>query len=292
MPEQTIQDSIIGEPADREPQKDLHIYYLKGRLPDGATDAADHFLGNWEEEDYSFLFFSRPSEHFIDEKIAALPGIQLLDSYVMTYDEWHGDRVTTFRVNRFIIIPPWEKKHRSPQSPDDIEILLDPGLVFGTGTHPTTNDCLEALLTLCYDAEIESILDLGTGTGLLALAAAKLGCKRALAVDFNYLAAKTAYQNVCLNGLQEKILVVHGRAEELMDKPSDLMISNIHYDVMKHLIKTEAFLGFRYFILSGLLRSEARNVAEQLKRLPVKIIKTWDRDGVWHTFLGATINHY
>ncbi|RJP76197.1 MAG: hypothetical protein C4522_18985 [Desulfobacteraceae bacterium] len=293
MPEHKTRNRITCDPDENKvPQKDLYIYYLKGLLPSGATDSADHFLGNWEEDDYSFLFFSRPSDQFVDEKISTLPNIQLLDKYEMTYEEWHGDKITTLRVNQFIIIPPWERKNQNMQSQDEFEIILDPGLVFGTGTHPTTNDCLEALLTLWYGAEIESILDLGTGTGLLAIAAVKLGCKRALAVDFNLLAAKTAYKNVCLNGLEGKILVVHGRAEELMDKPSDLMISNIHYDVMKNLINTEAFLNFRYFILSGLLRSEAKSVADQLKRLPVKILKTWDQDGVWHTFLGTTINLY
>jgi ribosomal protein L11 methyltransferase len=289
MSESRIQNRMIYT-TDSVPQKDLHIYYLKGRLPREATDSADHFLGNWEEDGYSFLFFSKPADPFIEKQIAILPDIQFLDKYTMTYEEWHGDKITTFRVNRFIIVPPWEKKQQNRKSTNDLEIILDPGLVFGTGNHPTTNDCLEALITLWYDEKIESILDLGTGTGLLAIAAAKLGCSKALAVDFNYLAAKTAFNNVCLNRLEEKIIVVQGRAEELMDKPLDLMISNIHYDVMKNLIKTAAFLKFRYFILSGLLRSEARMIADQLKRLPVKMIKTWDRDGVWHTFLGTTIN--
>jgi ribosomal protein L11 methyltransferase len=289
MPESKKQNRMIYTP-DSLPQKDLHIYYLKGHLPGKATDSADHFLGNWEEDGFSFLFFSESADHFIEKQIAILPDIEFLDKYTMTYEEWHGNKITTFRVNRFIIIPPWEKKNQSSVSANDLEIILDPGLVFGTGNHPTTNDCLEALITLWYGAEIESILDLGTGTGLLAIAAAKLGCKKALAVDFNYLAAKTAFNNVCLNRLEEKIIVIRGRAEEFMDKPVDLMISNIHYDVMKNLIKTEAFLTFRYFILSGLLRSEARIVADQLKRLPVKMMKTWDRDGVWHTFLGTTIN--
>lgn len=272
------------------PQKDLYIYYFKGTPPEDATASADYFLGNWEEDGYSFLFFSRPAERFIAKSIATLPGIQLLDHYKMTYEQWHGDKVTTFRVNRFVIIPPWEMECREPALPDDMEIFLDPGLVFGTGTHPTTNDCLEALLTLWYGAEIESVLDLGTGTGLLALAAVKLGCRRALGVDLNRLAVKTAHDNVCRNHFSDQMVVIQGRAEEFMDKPFDLMISNIHYDVMKDLIGAETFLNFRYFILSGLLRSEARTVADKLKGLPVKIIRTWDKDDVWHTFLGTTIN--
>jgi ribosomal protein L11 methyltransferase len=135
-----------------------------------------------------------------------------------------------------------------------------------------------------------AVLDLGTGTGLLAVAAAKLQCSPVLAVDFNFLAATTARNNVKLNGLENNILVVQGVAEELLDKPVDLMISNIHYDVMKNLTQLKGFLNSRFFILSGLLRSEAGNVKDQLNRLPITILNIWERDGIWHTMLGKTNN--
>ena len=165
-------------------------------------------------------------------------------------------------------------------------MIVDPGVVFGTGTHPTTHDCLEAIASLCYEEKIESVLDLGTGTGILAIAAVLLGGKSAVAVDLNFLAAKTALKNVSFNQLDSKILVVQGRAEDLVERAADLMISNIHYDVMIHLIRAAAFLDHRWFILSGLLRSEAREVACYLERLPATILNTWERDGIWHTFLG------
>jgi ribosomal protein L11 methyltransferase len=76
-------------------------------------------------------------------------------------------------------------------------ILMDPGVVFGTGTHPTTHDCLSAL-QLAFDRQaVTRVLDVGTGTGLLALAAAKMGRASRVAVDLNHLAAETARNAMC-----------------------------------------------------------------------------------------------
>ena len=132
------------------------------------------------------------------------------------------------------------------------------------------------------------MLDLGTGTGVLALAAARLGCNKIVAVDYNYLAAKTARGNVALNNLDDRILVVNGRAEEHTTIATDLLVANIHYEVMKELVRTEGFLRQKWFILSGLLRSEAGKIEDTLKTLPVLILKRWNQNDIWHTILGIT----
>jgi len=204
----------------------------------------------------------------------------------MTYDQWQGNKIAPFKVGRFHIIPPWGKEpNRTEASSKDLTVLLDPGVVFGNGLHTTTQDCLKALEMLFLRENIASALDLGTGTGLLSLAVSLLGCKSTLAVDFNFLAANTALRNVRLNGLENTILVAQGRAEDFIDSPSDLMIANIHYDVMKQLITSQSFLEKKWFILSGLLRSQARDLRLKLSRLPVNIVKEWERDGIWHTLL-------
>ena len=164
--------------------------------------------------------------------------------------------------------------------------MLDPGLVFGTGTHPTTRDCLEALETAACSKQIKTVLDLGTGTGLLSLVAARLGSKRVVAVDLNLLAARTAARNVQLNQLEDRVVIVQAKAEDVIAYPADLLIANIHYDVMRRLISAKGFLDKKRFILSGLLRSEAKDVADRLARYPVKILEHWAREGIWHTFYG------
>jgi ribosomal protein L11 methyltransferase len=124
----------------------------------------------------------------------------------------------------------------------------------------------------------------------LALAAARLGCRLNLAVDLNLLAAKTAKKNVGLNRLEKQIAVVQGYAEAFIDCPADLLIANIHYDVMQKLICTKGFSTPKRFILSGLLRSEAKQVRIELERLPAKILKSWTHEGIWHTFYGKIVN--
>jgi ribosomal protein L11 methyltransferase len=271
------------------PYKDLYIYYLQGRLKPDKKIFGNNFIGNWQEDDFSFLFFSNPSHDEVEKILTSHPELTLVDEFHMTYDQWQGGEITPFEVGRFRIVPFWQKQFKKINScPDQLSIILDPGVVFGAGTHTTTQDCLNALELVFSREKIESVLDLGTGTGLLALAASRLGCKNILAVDFNFLAASTALRNVRLNRLQDQIIIVQGRAEDFIDSPSDLVIANIHYDVMKHLIASPGFYKNKWFILSGLLRSQARELFYELSQNRVQIVKKWERDGIWHTFLGKT----
>ena len=249
------------------------------------------FIGCWQENEFSFLFFSKPSHDKVKKILSLQPDLDLLDEFQMTYDEWQGDKLSPFKVGRFWIIPPWDTPWDPQDSDGDkLSIILDPGVVFGTGTHPTTQNCLEALELVFARADCTSAIDLGTGTGLLAIAASRLGCPKILAVDLNLLAVSTTHKNIKRNRLQDSVLAVQGRAEDFIDSPSDLVIANIHYDVMKHLIASQGFLAKKWFILSGLLRTQARDIADRLSRSPAQIIKTWDQDGIWYTFCGRIGN--
>ena len=268
-----------------DPSRDLFIYYLKGRLQAANGMFQNNFIGNWQEEDDSFLFFSSPASRQIQNLLCHQRQLSYVDSYEMSYDQWLGEVFSTFEHGKFRITPAWESDEGGTGD-DKIGILLDPGLVFGTGTHPTTRDCLEALETAARSKAFQTVLDLGTGTGLLSLAAARLGSKRVVAVDLNLLAARTAARNVQLNQLADRVVIVQGKAEDVIAYPADLVIANIHYDVMRHLINSQGFFDKKRFILSGLLRSEAKDIADRLARQPVKIVKQWTRDGIWHTFYG------
>ncbi len=280
--------AIISENHDYRPYEDLYIYYVKGRAGKADKFFGPAFIGNWEEDDFSFLFFTEPADHEVAHFIEKHPQFALADHYRMTYEEWQGGRVAPMTVGRFYICPPWDCPGNEPLlkcNENAIKILMDPGVVFGTGFHTTTQDCLEALSWLFSRESIDSVLDLGTGTGLLALAAAKMGCNRCLALDFNFLAAKTAFRNVCLNDLLTNIVVLQGYAEDFVTIPADLLIANIHYDVMQKIIKADGFFHKKWFILSGLFRTQARHIADELTKNQVKIIKQWDKDNIWYTFL-------
>ena len=272
------------------PCEELFIYYLRGRLKMSDQKFQNNFIGNWEEEDDSILFFSNSADRQIEKLLHRQPHLEYVDRYRMPYSQWLGEKFTTFEHGAFRIMPPWEvTDDRLNSVAEKLPILLDPGLVFGTGTHPTTRDCLEALELAAASVQISSVLDLGTGTGLLSLAAARLGGDRIIGVDLNHLAARTAASNVRLNQLEDRIVIVQGRAEDMIAYPSDLLIANIHHDVMHNLILNAGFLAKKRFILSGLMRSEAKHIAATLQRYPVKILKQWTQDGIWHTIYGERV---
>jgi ribosomal protein L11 methyltransferase len=272
-------DALPSQP----PCSELYIYYLEGRLPSRAFVNDDAFIGNWEEGGDSFLFFTQPRNRQVQRFVEQSPQLVSVDHYHMTYAEWQGSLPEPFSVGRLIIMPPWCDGATKPKSGS---ILLDPGVVFGTGTHPTTHDCLRALQYAFDRCAIGRVLDLGTGTGLLGLAAVRLGAGQCIAVDSNRLAVETALRNVRYNDMLKQVLVVQGDAKKCIDLPCDLMVSNIHYDMMRQLVSAPGFRDIAHFILSGLLRSQALEIERQLGRCGATILHQWTHEGIWHTFYG------
>jgi len=266
------------------PYEDLYIYQLEGRMDSRAAGDVSGFLGHWQEENSAFLFFSAPAVGEVETILRGQPHLRLIESTRMSYEQWQGPGIAGQRFGCFRFLAPW-----APETPggvdgaDGIPILLDPGLVFGAGNHPTTRDCLMALKLAAQSDPAETALDLGTGTGILALAAARLGA-RVLAVDLNPLAARTARRNVGLNQLETKVLVVQGRAEEFIGMPADLAIANIHGEVMLQMLDAPGFRQKPGCILSGLMRSDAKEVRRRLSLLGLRIVEEWVQDGVWHTY--------
>jgi ribosomal protein L11 methyltransferase len=265
------------------PYQDLYIYYLKGRVADDPAMKDPSFIGNWQEEEDAFLFFMHPARELVRNILTRQGHLTLVDQYEMTYEQWQGRMPAPFVAGDLRVVPPW---HAATQPVDGGAIILDPGVVFGAGNHPTTCDCLTAIQIAFEHHTIRLAMDLGTGTGLLALAVARLGAKRVVAVDLNGLAATTARRNVVANGLSASVLVVQGDAKNFMDLSCDLMVSNIHYDIMRDLVSAPGFRDQKQFILSGLLRSEAREIEHLLLQGPARILRKWDHDGIWFTFYG------
>ncbi len=266
------------------PYQNLHIYYIKGRVPVDVVIQDNAFIGNWEEEEDSFLFFKQPSDGQVRKVLDQHPHLVLSDQFQMTYDEWQGGVLSPVQVGDIRVIPAWQSNGENNVKGS---ILLDPGVVFGAGTHPTTRDCLAAVQAAFDLLPVGDVLDLGTGTGLLALAAVSCGARRCAAVDLNRLAVETALRNVQRNNMQDRIVVVQGDAKNFMDLSWDLMVSNIHYDVMRHIVSASGFRETKQFILSGLLRSQARKIENRLLQGGAKILQKWERDGVWFTFHGT-----
>ena len=274
------------QPPHFSPDTTLFIYYFEGRIAKDEPIVNKNYLGNWEEEGFSFLFFSAPAEDDIKKIKKNNSELQLIDTYEMTYEQWQGGRIEPRQIGSFLLVPPW---FDVPEGEPSTVLILDPGVVFGNGLHPTTQSCMQAIDIACGGGKVSTVLDLGTGTGVLAMAAAKRGCNKILAVDFNYLACRTAFNNISMNNLMNQILVAQGDARPFSNIAADLLVANIHYDIMKDIISSDGFLQQKWFVLSGLLSSEAAKVEKTLSQLPVTLLQRWNNGSVWHTFLGITL---
>ena len=125
---------------------------------------------------------------------------------------------------RLLVRPLWVEVDLAQ---DDIEITLDPGMAFGTGTHPTTQLCLEKLETMAKPAQ--DVLDLGCGSGILAIAAAKLGAANVLALDIDPIAVRATRGNAALNDVARQIIAEQGSLDSVLSSARrfDLLMVNI-----------------------------------------------------------------
>jgi len=179
-------------------------------------------------------------------------------------EAWKQFFHTTRIGHRIVIKPTWDE-HKDPQ-PHDIVIELDPGMAFGTGTHPTTQLCLRALEK--YVRERKVVVDFGTGSGILAIAAAKLKASLVIAFDSDELAVKAARENVVRNKADHAV-EVH-RTEGLYfigDASADLVTANIisetivaNAEQIARILKTGGVL-----IASGITTAKSLYVEQSLR---------------------------
>jgi len=265
------------------PHHDLYIYLLEGMVKkEDEFCLGNAFIGNWVEEGTSFLFFSKPSADALSQLLKMRPKLEVVEDYHFAYEEWQGGGLKALKVDDFRIVPYWD---RAAVDEKEIQIILDPGVVFGNGLHPTTRDCLRALAFARKQKPFDRILDLGTGTGILAVAAALLGAKKVLAIDLNPLCVETATENVRLNDLNGIIQVVEGSAEDFVNEGVDLVIANIHKEIIGRLLQKEGFCEKDRLIISGLMRSQYREIKAQVERYDFRIVQEWDYDMTWFTML-------
>ncbi len=176
-----------------------------------------------------------------------------------------------------LVRPPWLK---AEDRACDTVIEIEPGMAFGTGEHPTTGMCLRAILVLVRGGGgIEEMLDLGTGSGVLAVAASRLGVKRVLATDTDPVALKAARANVRRNRAKVRVT---GTPVERIKKSFQLVAANLTSEELKrlapHLSKRVRPRGF--LILSGILKEEASGVKDTYRSYGFKTFRTY-RSGDW-----------
>lgn len=183
-------------------------------------------------------------------------------------------------TDRIVIKPTWEPYEAGN---DQIVIEIDPGMAFGTGTHPTTRGCLRLIEEVVTKGGISSMLDVGTGTGILAIAAAKMGVSKIVATEIDATAVKVAEENILLNK-SEKEINISGSKLYVIDERFNLVVANIIAEELIRLSKPlkERILTGGYLILSGIIVDKTDRVKKAFEGL---VLEKELIEGEWGSLL-------
>ncbi|EOY7164053.1 50S ribosomal protein L11 methyltransferase [Clostridioides difficile] len=178
---------------------------------------------------------------------------------------------------RVVVKPTWEDY---AMQEGDLIIELDPGMAFGTGTHETTSMCIRELEK--YVNKDSKVFDIGCGSGILAIAAAKLGAKEVVAVDLDEVAVKVAKENVLENKVEKSVSVMHGNLTDVIKDKADVIVANIIADIIKILAKdVQNFMKEdAIFISSGIILDKVEEVKESLIENGFEIVEV-QKLGEW-----------
>ncbi|WP_088102526.1 50S ribosomal protein L11 methyltransferase [Halalkalibacter urbisdiaboli] len=163
--------------------------------------------------------------------------------------------------NSLTIVPTWEEYQ--PEK-GETTIELDPGMAFGTGTHPTTILCIQSLEKVLKGGE--QVIDVGTGSGVLSIAAAKLGAKTVLGLDLDDIAVKSARMNVMLNQVDDVVSVEQNNLLEQIAGQYDVVVANILAEIIVRFVQDAAAVlkpGGTY-ITSGIIKRKKQDVQDAL----------------------------
>ena len=188
---------------------------------------------------------------------------------------------------RLLVIPAWEQA----EAGDRVTLVLNPGLTFGTGSHATTRLCLTALEERIHGGE--RVLDLGCGSGILSIAALRLGAQSAFACDIDEKCIDVAYENAALNGIGRDRLTVRqgdatreGPLRDAIGTGYDVVVANIVADVIislapqvRHFLKKDG-----WFLTSGIIDQRAGEVAAALRAAGWDIVKESASEG-WFCYV-------
>ncbi len=273
-------------------------------IEDKADFADDNVKGQWDyvdEEKIAQLpdyvtvkaYFGEDEKDMmkkLEGKIAALTDFADFDLGTLSF-EWHivDDNDWKYEWEKYYkpfdvgeklyVRPYWEKPKKTSRQ----EIILDPGMAFGNGTHETTYMCMELIES--YIEQDSFIYDVGCGTGILAVAAIKLGGDSAVAIDRDSVAADVARHNIELNKLEHKIETKTGDLLIGETKKAKMIIANIIADIIVPFSKDayDMLENGGVFISSGIIKERSDETRKAIERAGFQILDN-KKMGEWHAF--------
>ena len=236
----------------------------------------------WDNVTVNALFSTEVNQEDIKASIFEICNVNALTSFILKDRVWEDECKKDFHSMKFgenlWVCPSWESQAELPS--DAIIINMDPGLAFGTGSHQTTSLCLEYLDN--NPPKNIDVIDFGCGTGILAIAAAKLGASRVLAIDNDPQAIISSKDNIINNQCERIIKTIHSK-DEIDFESCDLLIANILTNPLINLAPTFAALvnPGGGLLLSGILKKQVDRVvgcySEYFTNLEVSNIDEWYR---------------
>jgi len=168
-------------------------------------------------------------------------------------------------------------------------IELDPGMAFGTGDHPTTSMCLKAIET--FVKPTDSVIDVGTGSGILSIASHLLGVQRIKALDIDEMAVNVAKENFKKNHCDDAIEAVPGNLLKNENEKFNIVIANILAHIIEEMIEDtyNTLIEDGYFITSGIIEEKYQDIESQMKRIGFKIISV-EHDNGWVCIVGQKVS--
>ncbi len=265
-------------------QERLDAGELLSRLDDSTVQGA------WEDEGVVHLYWAE--DQWNDEKLVSVQSILAdlvqssrvipLSVQRVPSQDWNEAwtrSVKPLRIGRLVIRPSWEPVLLGPQ---DIEIVLDPKQAFGTGHHATTRMLLEWLQEDIRGGE--QVLDVGTGSAILAMAAVKLGAASAIGVEIDSVAVDCARECVELNGLADRIEVLCGTLAELPQgrrTTADLVLANLDRQTVLDLADDLVCSALRgaSIMVSGILIEQQTEIVDRLCSLGLACVGWREEEG-------------
>lgn len=178
---------------------------------------------------------------------------------------------------KIVVKPIWEEYNVDQE---ELIIEIDPGMAFGTGTHETTRMCVASLEK--YIKENTVVFDIGTGSGILAIAAARLGAKHVIGVDLDPVAVESAKENVGYNKLNN-IEILEGNLLDVVEGKADLVVANIIAEVICILVDDvkKVLNKNGLFITSGIIHERVEMVTDKLESSGFEVVEI-NKDGEWN----------